>query len=72
MEQQLTKPCSECGGRRVKVDLFPSVIVLKQGYAMPMFLTKSSKYSSIKAISCLKCGHISFYAEQPEKLIPDD
>ena len=77
MEQHFIKPCAECGGQRVEVYLSSSFMVYQDGHSFPVFPTKASKASksykasSVKVISCLSCGHISFYAEQPEKLAPN-
>jgi len=75
MEQPFVRPCPECGGQRVTVSTWPAILVYGVGHVFKMFpkkSDKSNKSSSVKTVSCLKCGRLFFYAEEPERLIPNE
>ena len=67
-----TKPCPECGGRRVWVAyIYTGGVSLIQ----PMrstFLKRRKNATRTTALACTVCGYTSIYADQPGNLIPDN
>jgi predicted nucleic-acid-binding Zn-ribbon protein len=62
------RPCPECGGARVHAYIASvpgslSVANVESGGIFP-------KFSELRAVVCTNCGYTTFYAKQPEKLVP--
>ena len=63
-----TKPCPECGGERVTVQLSTVLQAAKERIAVGFF-SSQSKTSYLYALTCTTCGYTALYAEQPGNLI---
>jgi len=63
MQQQPSKPCLECGGRRIlcSFGLEPYVWIRR-------YIDQGSVTSTLRAYVCLNCGYTSFYTSDPENL----
>ncbi len=53
-------PCLECGGARVAADAYSGMQLVASG---------SHQSSELRALVCVSCGHATFYAKEPERMI---
>jgi predicted nucleic-acid-binding Zn-ribbon protein len=77
--------CQECGSRRVfvQVNITTPLTELEITHRQDLQLEQpkrsigflglggKSNTSSLVALSCTNCGYTTFYAREPENLIPD-
>jgi hypothetical protein len=72
MDDPETKPCPECGGRRVwALYVYNAGVILRQP-DRSTFFKRRKNYTGTSALTCIVCGYVSIYALQPNNLIPDD
>ncbi|MCA1668223.1 MAG: hypothetical protein LC793_12675 [Thermomicrobia bacterium] len=53
-------PCLECGGARVVAEAYSGMQLVASG---------SHQSSELRALVCVSCGHATFYAKEPERMI---
>jgi len=64
------KPCHECGGERVPVEL-STVLQARQCASSATLLSSKSNTSYMNAFTCTACGCTTLYASEPRNLISD-
>lgn len=59
-------PCPECGAARIVADALGYVRLVRAGALIP---GATRAVSECAALVCPRCGHTTFYAKDPERLI---
>ncbi len=63
-----TKPCPECGGERVPVQLSTILQASPQRISVDFF-SSQPKTSYLSTLTCTTCGYTALYAEEPSNLL---
>lgn len=58
--------CGECGGG-VQDTVLSGIVSLKRRRSV----MASGRVSSVRALTCVRCGLTRLYADRPERLFPD-
>lgn len=53
--------CPECGGPRINAEAYSGMQVVVPG---------TVQSSQLRAVVCVRCGHTTFYAKEPDRLTP--
>lgn len=69
-ERQLafTKPCPECGGKRIESSTQPAFALIRPLQSIKAFFSSTSNMSNIKVMVCIECGSVAFYATEIDHL----
>ncbi len=58
------KPCSKCGGKRIKSATQPALVLIRPLQSIKAFFSSTSNMSNIKVMVCTTCGYVAFYATE--------